>query len=82
MGEERKKEEKKKIEGLKPYRKTPNGYFIKEGEDFLYYGFPEPWFDKNSKYLKPGFEIFFTHEFTKYEDPYFPKAQKDVGQNL
>ena len=79
MGEEMKEEEKKKAKGLKLYKKPLNGYFIKEGEDFPYYGFPKSWFDQNIKSLNPGFKTFFTHEFTEYKDLYFPKAQKDVG---
>ena len=58
-------EEKKKAKGLKPYKKTLNWYFIKEGEDFSYYGFSEPRFDQTSKSLNLRFEIFFTHEFIK-----------------
>lgn len=39
--------------------RTLNGYFIKEGEDFLYNGFPERWVDPVTKKQMPGFEIFF-----------------------
>ncbi|XP_042505572.1 uncharacterized protein LOC122082159 [Macadamia integrifolia] len=42
-----------------PYFKTLNGYFVKEGQDFFYCGFPEPWLDVFSGERLPGFEIFF-----------------------
>lgn len=45
---------------ISPYRPTLNGYFIKEGDDFPYCGFPEPMFNPTTKTRVPGFEIFFT----------------------
>ncbi|MBY3556108.1 G patch domain-containing protein, partial [Modestobacter lapidis] len=30
---------------IEPYRLTLNGSFVKEGEDFPYCGFPEPYYD-------------------------------------
>lgn len=45
--------------GITPRNKhTLNGNFIKPGEDFTYYGFPEP--RKNG----PRFEIFFKSQMT------------------
>ena len=50
--------------------KTLNGYFIKKGEYFSFYGFPEPCYDEVIKTIAPRFEIFFKHKFTLYEDPF------------
>ncbi|XP_077230117.1 uncharacterized protein LOC143863313 [Tasmannia lanceolata] len=44
-----------------PFSKVMNGRFRKEGADFPYYGFSEPWYDENGTKL-PGLEIFFTDE--------------------
>ena len=41
---------------LSPYRKTLNGYFVREGEKIPYFMFPEPWCQNGV--VKPGFEIF------------------------
>ena len=38
-----------------------NGYFVKEGEDFPYCGFQEPWFNSQGK-RQPGLEIFFKED--------------------
>ena len=35
-----------------------NGWFVKEGEDFPYYGFQEPWVDSKGQRVQ-GIEIFF-----------------------
>ena len=45
---------------MHPYFKVLNGYFVREGEDFPYFQFPEPWFCNGR--LTPGFEIFFDVE--------------------
>ncbi|KAF5932738.1 hypothetical protein HYC85_028909 [Camellia sinensis] len=37
---------------------TLNGRFVREGEDFPFCGFPEPWLNAEGKRV-PGFEIFF-----------------------
>ncbi|KAK9265381.1 hypothetical protein L1049_001674 [Liquidambar formosana] len=39
--------------------RTLNGNFVKEGENFPYCCFPEPWMDKESGEMKPGLEVFF-----------------------
>ena len=69
-------EKKKSTEEMKPYKKTLNGYFAKEGEDFPFFGFPELWFDKTNACVKPGFEIFFAHEFTEFKNPFDQKLRK------
>ena len=50
--------------------KVLNGNFVKEGENFPFCGFPEPWYDKATQSMKPGFEIFHEHQFTEYKDPF------------
>ena len=40
-----------------------NGRFIKEGEDFPFCGFPEPWYDHKDKKIKPGMKIFFQDSY-------------------
>ena len=42
---------------MRPYFKVLNGYFVREGEDFPYFQFPELWFYNGR--LTPSFEIFF-----------------------
>ncbi|XP_043692935.1 uncharacterized protein LOC122643375 [Telopea speciosissima] len=63
------KDPKKKAPGRRnsavngnPYFKTLNGYFMKVGEDFPYYGNQEPWFDQEQGKRLPGLEIFFRGE--------------------
>ena len=80
MGYEPTKEEKvkktfkRKIDvELKPYRKTLNGQFIKEGDNFPYYGFPEPWTHRATGKRLPGHEIFFDCKMPDYQDPYYPE---------
>ena len=41
-----------------PIQCTLNGRFVREGEDFPFCGFPEPWLNAERKRV-PGFEIFF-----------------------
>ncbi|MBY3555958.1 hypothetical protein HGI15_21605, partial [Modestobacter lapidis] len=48
---------------IEPSRLTLNGSFIKEGEDFPYCGFPEPYYDITTNTTVPGFEIFFTESY-------------------
>ncbi|XP_028053923.1 short-chain dehydrogenase TIC 32, chloroplastic-like [Camellia sinensis] len=47
---------------------TLNGRFVHQGEDFLFCGFPEPWYDWGTKTRYPGFEIFFGHQLPEDED--------------
>ncbi|KAF5934569.1 hypothetical protein HYC85_030740 [Camellia sinensis] len=42
----------------RPIWGTLNGRFVREGEDFPFCGFPEPWLNAERKRV-PGFEIFF-----------------------
>jgi len=42
--------------------------FVRKGEDFPFCGFPEPWFDRNTKSRYLGFEIFFGHQLPEEED--------------
>ena len=42
----------------RPIQGTLNGRFVREGEDFPFCGFPEPWLNAERKRV-PGFEIFF-----------------------
>ena len=42
----------------RPIQGTLNGCFVREGEDFPFCGFPEPWLNVEKKRLA-GFEIFF-----------------------
>ena len=42
----------------RPIQGTLNGRFVREGEDFPFYDFPEPWLSAKKKRV-PGFEIFF-----------------------
>ena len=42
----------------RPIQGTLNGRFVREGEDFPFCGFPEPWINAEKKHV-PGFEIFF-----------------------
>jgi len=39
-------------------RDSLNERFIREGEDFPFCGFPEPWYDHMDKKMKLGMEIF------------------------
>ena len=47
---------------------TLNGNFMKEGGNFPYCGFSEPWVGKNGK-VYPGWEIFFYEKLTFKENP-------------
>lgn len=38
---------------------TLNGNFVKEGDDFPYCGFPEPWMNQRSAKKEMGLEVFF-----------------------
>lgn len=42
----------------RPIQGTLNAHFVREGEDFRFCGFPEPWFN-SEKQRVPSFEIFF-----------------------
>ena len=42
----------------RPIRGTLNRRFVREGEDFPFCGFPEPWLNSKKRRL-PCFEIFF-----------------------
>ncbi|KAF5934632.1 hypothetical protein HYC85_030803 [Camellia sinensis] len=42
----------------RPIWGTLNGHFVWEGEDFSFYGFPEPWVNSEKQRI-PNFEIFF-----------------------
>lgn len=55
--------------GLKPYLKTLNGQFLKMGKDFPFCGFPELWFDDNTKQRTLGFEIFFDYDLINEDEP-------------
>ena len=47
---------------------TLNGNFVKDGVNFPYCGFPEPWVGKDGKvYL--GWEMFFSEKLTFKEKP-------------
>ena len=50
-------------DGIKKNHGTLNGNFVKEGGDFPYCGFPEPWVGKDGK-VYPGWEIFFNEKLT------------------
>ena len=53
---------------IKKNHGTLNGNFMKEGGDFPYYGFPEPWVGKDGKvYL--GQEMVFNEKLTFKEKP-------------
>ena len=43
---------------MKPYFKTLNSYFVKQGEKFPYCKFFEPWYCPITKKKIPGFEVF------------------------
>lgn len=71
---------------ISPYRPTLNGYFVKEGEDFPFCGFPEPPVDQVTKTRVPGFEIFFTEWYpitatmvddAAINDDYWEKKSED-----
>ena len=47
---------------------TLNENFMKEGENILYCGFPEPWVGKDGK-VYPGWEMFFNEKLTFKEKP-------------
>ena len=47
---------------------TLNGNFVKEGGNFPYCGFFEPWVGKNGK-VYPGWEMFFNEKLTFKENP-------------
>ncbi|KAH7862859.1 hypothetical protein Vadar_010393 [Vaccinium darrowii] len=53
---------------MRPYRKTLNGQFVKEGEDVLFCGFDEPLYDEETGKRYPRFEIFFGHQLSNSED--------------
>ena len=55
-------------DGFKKNHGTLNENFMKEGGDFAYYGFPEPWVGKNGR-LYPGWEMFFNEKLTFKEKP-------------
>ena len=55
-------------DGIKKNHGTFNGNFVKEGGDFLYCGFLEPWVGKDGRvYL--GWEMFFNEKLTSRENP-------------
>ena len=47
---------------------TLNGNFVKEGGNFPYCGFPEPWVGKDGK-VYPSWEVFFNEKLTFNEKP-------------
>ena len=76
---------------ISPYRPTLNGYFVKEGEDFLFCGFPEPSIDKATKARVPGFEIFFTEWYPitatmvddeAIDDDYWEEKSEDWAEQM
>jgi len=76
---------------ISPYRPTLNGYFIKEGDDFPYCGFPEPMFNPTTKTGVPGFEIFFTEWYPitaemvddeAINDSYWEKKEEDWVEHV
>ena len=66
---------------MSPYRKTLNGYFVREGEKVPYFMFPEPWC-QNGK-VKPGLEVF---EGCELDEPTLnsawsaPKKQNNISE--
>ncbi|KAH7838799.1 hypothetical protein Vadar_031317 [Vaccinium darrowii] len=70
-----------------PYRKTLNGQFVKEGEDVLFCGFDEPFYDEETGKRYPGFEVFFGHQLSDSEDEpnevlILAKGNEDWIENL
>lgn len=59
-------------------RKTLNGNFVKEGEDFPYCGFLESWYDWLTGRVMPGLEVFFKEEL-KVNIEIDKPAQKETG---
>ena len=55
-------------DGIKKKHDTLNGNFVKEGGDFPYCGFPEPWVGKDET-VYPGWEMFFNEKLTFKEKP-------------
>ena len=55
-------------DGIKKNYDTLNGNFMKEGGDFPYCGFPEPWIGKDGR-VYPGWEMFFNEKLTFKEKP-------------
>ena len=53
---------------IKKKHDTLNGNFVKEGGDFPYCGFPEPWVGKDET-VYPGWEMFFNEKLTFKEKP-------------
>ena len=53
---------------IKKNHDTLNGNFVKEGGDFPYYGFLEPWVSKDGR-VYPGWEMFFNKKLTFKEKP-------------
>ena len=53
---------------VKKNHDTLNGNFVKEGGDFPYCGFPEPWVSKDGR-VYPGWEMFFIEKHTFKEKP-------------
>ena len=54
--------------GIKKNLGTLNGNFLKEGINFLYCGFPEPWVGKDGK-VYSGWKMFFNEKLTFKEKP-------------
>ncbi|XP_077249179.1 uncharacterized protein LOC143888625 [Tasmannia lanceolata] len=50
------------------YSLLRNGHYRKEGEDFAFCGFAEPWVDTITHEKLPGFEIFFEMELPNEEE--------------
>jgi len=53
---------------IKKNHGTLNGNFVKEGGDFPYYGFPEPWVGKDGR-MYQGWGMFFNEKLTFKEKP-------------
>ena len=53
---------------IKKNHGTFNGNFMKEGGDFPYCGFPEPWVGKDGR-VYPGWKMFFNEKLTFKEKP-------------
>ena len=62
------------------YFKTLNGCFVKQGDHFPYFQFPEPWMHMSTRKLMSGFEIFLDVRHDLEEDE--PVKPSDWEDNM
>jgi len=64
---------------FRPYPLTLNGQFLREGDNFPFYGFLEPCYIKEKGFLLSGLEIF--NDYRLLEEEVFTVEKKELSTN-